>query len=196
MALFDFWKRREPIMPTSAPNAGMPPADIDTYLPELAVRNSPDGKFTSIEGDDLLLELPFRWEQVHNELSLEYRNCTFSEQLIITARRTRENLSIQDRGLLLAKIVEVHQDALKKSTSGEIQMSAPEQVNRGQESEGRFYAKSTEMMMAFGVRYIPDRVFTFALYRYTHQRDFGMPFGEYAGAILDLLKVKPRRIGS
>jgi hypothetical protein len=155
------------------------------------VRNTADGKHTSIDGEDFLLGLPFRWEQVPNELSLEFHNRTFSEQLVITARRTREQLSVQDRTRLVAKIIQIHQEALKSSAVGEVRMSAPEQVHKDPESEGRFYAKGAEMMMAFGVRYIPDRVFTFSLYRYTHQ-DLGMPFGEYAGAILDLLKVKPR----
>ena len=195
MGLFNFRKRRNSAEPTPVRAIKKPPADVETYLPLVTIKTSSDGKLTSIDGEDFLLEIPFRWEQVQNENSLEFQNRTFSEQLIITARRTREHLTIQDRDLLIAKIIQAQQDALKDLTSGEVRMNPPEQVHNNPESEGRFYAKSAEMMTAFGVRYIPDRVFTLSLYRYTHQ-DFGMPFGHYAGAILDLLKIKPHRINS
>lgn len=187
MGLFDFWRQRS-VGSAESTSGGL--ISADTYLPEIEITSSADGKYTSIEGREFALHLAFRWERVPSESSLEFRNQNLPEQLIITARQTRERLSERDRSLVLSKIVDVHQDALRKLLEGSVQISTPEQVHKGAESEARFYAKGKSMTMALGVRYIPDRIYTFAMYRYTDV-DLGMPFGIYAGTMLDLLKLKP-----
>lgn len=195
MGIFGFGKRAKPapkLVPAGTPlQVQTAPVETETYLPEVTVSHSPDGKLTTIDGSDFLLQIPFRWERVSNEQSLEFRNQMFPEQLIITARLTREPLTIDQRRLLIEKLVECHRNAMKEISASELQMTSVDQVHNEDGSEGRFYAKAPGMGMAHASRYICGRVLTFSLYRYTDQ-DFGMKFGVYAGAMLDLLKVRRR----
>jgi hypothetical protein len=191
MGLFDFFRRTQPAsQEVGSSPAQRPLASAETYLPVATVVHSANGKQTTIDSPDFLLELPFRWEQVANEASLELRNAQVPEQLIVTARTTVEPLTPADRRLLVAKFAEIHRNALQRTATGAVQISNFDEAHNGPESEGRFYAKANGMTMAFGVRYRPGRVFTFSIYRYTEQ-PLGMPFGVYAATILDLLKLKP-----
>jgi hypothetical protein len=191
MGMFDFFRRVQPAKRESiTPRPQKPLASAETYLPVVTVSHSTNGKQTTIESAEFQLELPFRWEQIANEASLEFRNAVVPEQLLITARTTAEPLTADDRRLLVAKFAEIYRDALRRTSNGAAQISDLDEAHNGPESEGRFYAKTNETTMAFGVRYRPGRVFTFSIHRYTHESP-GMPFGVYAATILDLLKIKP-----
>jgi hypothetical protein len=191
MGLFNFRKTSKPDSPKqSPPPSAAASAGTESYLPVVAGKVSTGGKFTSLDGDDFLLQLPFQWDQVPNESSLEFHNKLLPEQLFITARRTRDNLSLEQRTLLITMLVQSYQNRLTEASKDKAILKSTKPVHNGAESEGRLYAKSPGVQTAVGVRYIPNRVLTFSLYRYA-DNDIGAPFDIYAGTILDLLKMKP-----
>lgn len=194
MGLFSFLRlfkvsRADSTDLTAMPSPVGPIVNDNTYIPEAVVAQTSDGKGTSVDCQEFLLELPFAWLPTENEASLELRNQTLPEQLIITARSTTEPLTPEARTQVIDAVVIAHSNALKQASKGKVQLSEIQRTASSDECEGRIYAKTDDILAALAVRYTPSVVVTFALYRYSHQ-DFGMPFGVYAATVFDLLKMK------